>query len=294
MATCPICQQSEVQFYSQRHGYDLYDCNACQVFFVWPMPERVDDIYSIDYYKSTGEGKSFGYSNYEQDKEPMRNIFVKSLHTLDQIAPVKSVFDIGAATGYFLDLAKQLGWKTAGSEISAYAANQATAKGHQVWQGELPQLEIGEKFGVVTMWDVLEHLRDPHGYLQKVNNLLHDDGLLLINTIDRQSLWARLWGRYWNMIIPPEHLVYYSKVGLQKLLEQNGFRVITEKKLTKSFSLAYIFKVLYNWQGLVVWQRLSHFFDKPGWRRLRIPINLHDNIFILARKQVDVANNQTT
>ncbi len=294
MPSCPICRQNSVRWYSERHNHQLYDCSQCRILFVWPMPEEVANIYSADYYQSRANEKTFGYSDYEQDKEPMRRIFEEYLQRLEKIAPTRNIFDIGTATGYFLDLAKRDGWQTAGVEISAYAARQAADKGHRIWQGELPQLKIEGEFGVVTMWDVLEHLRDPHSYLQEINRLLLPQGLLLINTIDRQSLWARLWGRYWNMIIPPEHLVYYSSIGLKRLLEENGFVVLEQRKLTKSFSLAYIFKVLYNWQGIRMWQKLSHYFDNPRWRRFKIPINLRDNIFVLAQKQTDVADSKKT
>jgi len=56
----------------------------------------------------------------------------------------------------------------------------------------------------------------------------------------------------------------------------------------KKFSFAYIFKVLYNWQKLIIWKKLSNYFNNNNFsRKFYIPINLRDNILIIAKKNKD-------
>jgi len=214
----------------------------------------------------------------------MKSNFIGILEYMKAKVPAQSVFDVGAATGYFLDIAKSKNWATYGSEISNYSYGLAKAKGHRIVLGELDKYEDNLQFGMVTMWDVLEHLKDPSLYIKNVNKILKDDGWVLINTINADSLWAKLWGKNWNMIIPPEHLFYFSKENISRLLEDNGFQVVEYKKIFKKFSLSYIFKVLYNWRKIRVFKKLSIIFDNSFWRKLKIPIYLGDNIFVLAKK----------
>lgn len=90
------------------------------------------------------------------------------------------------------------------------------------------------------------------------------------------------------MIVPPEHLFYFSKKSLKILLNNNGFEIIKIEKLGKKFSLSYIFKILYEWQRVPVWRWLADFSNSRFWRRFKIPINVRDNIFVLAKKRKDV------
>lgn len=285
---CPICNSSRNKFYYQKNNCTLYRCLDCRLVFVFPIPDNLCDIYKQEYFQGAKISKKFGYVNYEKDKEPSKEMFIHYLNKLARMTEGRDIFDIGTATGYFLDLAKQRGWYTTGSEISSYAANIARQKGRNIFLGDLENFKAEKKFDVVTMWDVLEHLENPHKYIKIINRLLKKEGLLVINTIDKGSLWAKLWGKHWLLIIPPEHLFYYSKKNLNILLSQNGFEVLEIKKIGKKFTLTYIFQILYNSKCLEIWNKMAKFFNTEFWRKITIPINLRDNIFIIAQKAKDI------
>jgi len=247
---CPVCGSKRIEFYTEKNNYKLHKCLDCDLVFVFPLPDNLDSIYKEEYFKNDKKSKGFGYVNYEKDKEPMRVVFVRYLKRLEKMTEGRNIFDVGAATGYFLDLAHERGWKTYGSEISEYAAGLARKKDHTIFLGDLVGIKLQKGIDAVTMWDILEHLDNPIEYMKIINKILKPGGRLVINTIDRGSLWARFWGREWNMIIPPEHLFYYSRQNLKILLERTGFKIIETKKIGKKFSLSYIFKTLYVWQDL--------------------------------------------
>lgn len=256
------------------------------MFFVWPVPDNLQDIYGEVYYKGhSSNNEAFGYSDYEKDKEPMREVFIDYLKKIEKIVSGRKILDIGCANGYFLDLARQRGWQTYGVEISEYAVREAEKKGHRAFLGALDKLNIEERFDCIAMWDVLEHIPQPKDYLKIARGLLVEEGTLIINTIDKSSLWAKFWGKRWNAIIPPEHLLFFSGKNLNYLLDKTDFKILESHKIAKKFSLVYIFKVLYHWQGLKIFQKLSQWFDNKFWRKFKIPINLRDNIVIISKKK---------
>jgi hypothetical protein len=74
------------------------------------------------------------------------------------------------------------------------------------------------------MFDVIEHVRDPLAWLVRARELLAPGGLLVIETGDAASAWARLLGRRWYFLDPPQHLWYFTGASLEALLARAGFR----------------------------------------------------------------------
>lgn len=285
---CPICESQDHKLFCVKNNYHLYRCRDCQLVFVYPQPEDVSQIYDHDYFHNKETHGRHGYTDYDNDKEAMRHVFVLYLQKLEKLVSSRKILDIGCATGYFLDLARARGWQTFGIEISEYAATEANKRGHSAQvSADLKNVQFAE-LDAITMWDVAEHLRDPLDYFARVNKILKSGGALAINTVDKSSFWARVFGKRWHMFIPPEHLLYYSPSNLSLMLSKSGFEVLEIKKIGKKFSLAYIFKILYGWQGLKIYSKFSDYFDKSFWRHLAIPINLRDNMFIIAKKTKDV------
>lgn len=281
---CPICESDAIKFFLEKNNFRIYRCDECALFFVWPAPEDLEQIYSENYFKKNQESE-FGYVDYESDKAAMRSVFERALDELENLSEGRRIFDVGAATGYFLDLAAGRGWQTAGSEISEYAGSIARDKGHNIFLGHLASVDDSQSHDVITMWDVLEHLARPHDYLSKISRMLEPRGLLLINTIDGGSVWARLMGKRWHAILPPEHLHYFSIESLKKLLERHGFEILVIRKIGKKFSLPYIFRTLGAWQKLDFWHKAADLTDNSFWRKFAVPINLRDNIYLVARKK---------
>ncbi|PLX26231.1 hypothetical protein C0580_00355 [Candidatus Parcubacteria bacterium] len=281
---CPICKGEDHRLFCQKNDYDLHLCKNCNLVFVWPPPNVLDDVYSKNYFHKDDQDHKFGYTNYDQDKEMMRPVFVKHLDHFSSLVEGRKIFDIGSATGYFLDLAKQRGWDTYGIDISDYASQLAREKGHRAWAGkDLSVVDTEDKFDIVTMWDVLEHLPDPLVYLKELRSKMVEDSVLAVNTIDRGSLWAKMLGKRWQLIMPPEHLMYYTYKNLEDLFDKAGFEIIDKRKIGKKFSLPYIFHILHNSKNIPWFKSLSDFFDKPMWRKFAIPINVRDNIFVLVK-----------
>ena len=284
-AECTICRQPAVPNGTKK-GHALHKCTQCGHLFFWPLPEDTISIYTGDYFQGAKEG--FGYQDYDADKEVMTSTF---LHYLDLIQkqnpPQGPLLDVGAATGFFLNLARQRDWQVAGVEPSDAAASIGRSKQLDVRTGTLDQ-ELGwgaESFAVITMWDVIEHLRDPHHVLQNVSGLLKTGGILAINTPDASSILSRVLGTNWHLVIPYEHLNLFSCQSLAIALRAHGFEPILVTRIGKKFTLPYVMSTLAHWQGIHLWQWIADWSKRQSWHASGIPINLFDNVFVLARKQ---------
>ncbi len=279
---CKVCDSNQIAFFVCKNGFNLYRCAQCSLKFVYPVPNVTDQIYSSDYF--SGAEKGFGYVSYDEDKEAMREVFLSYLDKIESITKNKGkLLDIGAANGYFLGLAKSRGWDVCGVEISEYAANQARQNGFDVITGTMKDAKISpNSLDVVTMWDVIEHFIDPVAEMNMIVNILKPGGLLIVNTPDGNSLFARILGSKWHQLIPPEHLFYFNPYALVLFLKKYNLKPIVCSKIGKKFTLQYVSQIASNWQNMFRW--LPRLLKGTSIGNITLPINLYDNFFMIFQK----------
>jgi hypothetical protein len=88
----------------------------------------------------------------------------------------------------------------------------------------------------------------------------------------------------WPLIIPPEHIFYFNKEGIRRILKRSGFEVIEFRKIGKKFTLEYIFHTLSRWLKWPIFSKPLEFFRKNKLGKISIPIKLRDCVFVIARK----------
>jgi SAM-dependent methyltransferase len=144
--------------------------------------------------------------------------------------PHERLLDVGCGAGYFLDAARIAGWQVAGVELSESASQVARSLlGLDVFTGALADAAFPDgAFDLVTMFEVLEHMRDPGAALREANRVLRQGGLLAIevpNDMDAyRAALASAGNRWW--VIPPVHLYYFNASTLSRWLLMNGFEPV--------------------------------------------------------------------
>ena len=96
---------------------------------------------------------------------------------------------------------------------------------HQVHQGSLDNsLPFQpETFDVVTMWDLIEHLRHPLACLEKINRATKPGGLLVIWTPNvKNSIFVK---EQWLSYGIKQHIYFFSRNSLEQLLQKTGFKI---------------------------------------------------------------------
>jgi len=131
------------------------------------------------------------------------------------------------------------------------------------------------------MLDLFEHLNDPAQFLEKLKGLLNDKGHILMVTPNTNSLSAKILGKKWYLMDPPQHLFYWSNENIKEFLKVHGFNVINIKPLRKKFSLAYWFYLFSCWTGLKFLQKINFSI----FNRIIFPWIFKDNILVIAQKK---------
>jgi hypothetical protein len=128
--SCPVCEsRSEVRAWGMKRTHQMFQCRMCHARFVFPRPssEELKAFYSDVYF--FGGGAHGGYVDYDADKQAAHDSLISFLQKLERWVPEKgALLDVGAATGSFLEVAKERGWKVFGHEISEDAAGRARKK----------------------------------------------------------------------------------------------------------------------------------------------------------------------
>lgn len=240
---CALCGGSAHAWLDKR-GYPLWYCESCGCGFLAPssIPHDLRSLYDADYF----EGRSdFGYSSYNRDAALLERNFDQRLDWIESLHAPGRLLDVGCAYGMFLARARTRGWDISGVDVAEDCAEQARATGATIHIGDLLEVEFPGKYDVIAMLDVIEHLPDPAASLARCFELLLPGGVLVLETGDRDSPWARLLGRRWYFLDPPQHLFYFTPGSVEKVLRRSGFTGrIHSRRMGRHVSFSNIFHKL--------------------------------------------------
>ncbi len=280
---CEVCgvATSHHQLYV-KCGYPILRCGECGL----GSTEVTEDfnpalVYDESYFQG---GHSDGYADYIGSEQVLRREFRHTLERLQQYSPkTGGLLEVGCAYGFFLQEAQRY-YQCTGLEISTAAADFCRAHGLDVECGVVTRDFLVRRgpFDVVVMLDCLEHLPKPSEALHHLLDALREGGVLLLSTGDWSSLMARTLGRRWRLMTPPQHLFFFTRANLVRLLNRLGFRVAHCDRPWKLVPVGLALYQLFNRLGL----RTRGF---SSLNRIQLPLNLYDTIQVIAVKETHAA-----
>tara|TARA_R110000796_G_scaffold77799_3_gene173811 strand:+ start:5498 stop:6328 length:831 start_codon:yes stop_codon:yes gene_type:complete len=194
-----------------------------------PQPENLATYYeSEDYISHTDAKKSLVDKIYHT----VKGYNLKSkLSLIDSYtASNKRLLDVGAGTGDFLTEAKKYGWEVAGVEPNELARLKSSEKGVALLQN-LDAIPTGDKYEVITLWHVLEHLPDLESQIAKLVGLLTDNGTLVVAVPNFKSFDAKYYKEFWAAFDVPRHLWHFSKRSVQSIFAKHGMKLVRTKPM---------------------------------------------------------------
>ena len=220
--------------------FGVRECRRCGMLFRDPLPNARE-------LRAMYEDEAYHASPYfarewdpaELDASPEVRIQRAALACLSaELEPEvpRRVLDVGCGTGAFLRLARDAGYEVEGIELSGRLAERAEREaGLRVHVGDVEGTRLEEaRFGLITLWDVLEHVLDPEAVLEALARSLAPGGRIVVLTIDSGSLFNRLGAlahaatagrvqRQLELLYDARHNYYFTRATLLALLERTGF-----------------------------------------------------------------------
>jgi SAM-dependent methyltransferase len=137
------------------------------------------------------------------------------------------LLDIGAGTGAFVGYMEGCGWDVTGLEPDATARKVANTD-HQVQLLDIGQLFslAQDGFDAITLWHVLEHVHDLHGYMDQLKRLIRRSGRIFIAVPNYTSYDAKVYQENWAAYDVPRHLYHFSPAAMQTLVVGHGLQLL--------------------------------------------------------------------
>ncbi|WP_044172490.1 class I SAM-dependent methyltransferase [Flectobacillus major] len=243
---CPVCKNTTTTHFItckdhtvSHEAFNIVACTACGFKFTNPRPN------------ATEIGKYYQSEAYISHSNTSKGIVAKIYHQvrkitlLDKVKLINSLYhtkgkllDVGCGTGMFLNTAKEDGWQVNGIEPSDDARKLAEEITHTSIASEVLTAFTNQKFNIITMWHVLEHVHLLNETIDWLFNKIENDGKVIIAVPNYQSYDASVYQESWAAYDVPRHLYHFSKDTIKQLFAAHGFELV--KHLPMKFDSFYV------------------------------------------------------
>jgi len=224
----PAASRNDTKWYLQR-------CKSCNMIFLNPRPTEAassvfyDQAEYLPFSSAAGQQSLLSrvYAAARRYNLKWKRNVVSKIHRHGRL------LDVGCGTGEFLQKMQQAGWEVRGVERDPSAAQ--FAREHlqlKVITGGVEMLEqLHEKFEVITLWHVLEHLYQPKETLQKLKSMMSDEGVLIIAVPNVGGIDAKNYGEHWVALDVPRHVQHFTLSTLQEMAARAGLKLLRSQQL---------------------------------------------------------------
>jgi 2-polyprenyl-3-methyl-5-hydroxy-6-metoxy-1,4-benzoquinol methylase len=250
---CGVCRSQHFSFYSEckdhflsKEDFSLFKCHKCETLITWPqpLPNKIFSYYESEDYVSHNDTKK-GFIN-----RLYQIVKTRSLHNkIKLVSPLlsnHSLLDYGCGTGDFLLSCLNSGINAEGVEPDNGARLVATQKGLNVVTPEAFK-NTTARYGVITLWHVLEHTYYPAKTIEDLKSMLTDDGSIIIAVPNYQSHDALHYKDKWAAFDVPRHLFHFSKNSIQELANTTGLKLV--KTQAMNFDSFYVSMLSEKYKG---------------------------------------------
>ena len=198
--------------------FDVAICPGCNTGWTTPVPGNLDPYYPRTYRRYNAWVARVLSVLYGWRVSRWCRLYPKP----------GAALEVGCGDGVMLHALRSRGWEVCGTErTEAMAATARDRYGIRMYvDPEGPQAGH-DRFDLIILFQVLEHLSDPVAALKRAAALLGDGGRIVVGVPNRAS-WQAAFGRgAWFHLDVPRHLVHFTPTALAATAAQAGLRVET-------------------------------------------------------------------
>ena len=276
---CKICSNEKnntpyvlrEMMFGTKEAFDYFQCSNCDCIQIKEVPQNLGDYYPSNYYsfsETTYKVKKMNYFKklqYEhlsgvrpsllgaivsyKYKSGFADVYkwCKSMNMRDKNA---KILDIGCGGGEILKRLEALGFTDLTGSDPFIEKDVYLSDNLRLLKKDITELE--GKYDIIMLHHCLEHMDNHAEVLAQLDNLLAENGRLLI----RIPVYSKpLFDKYGVDLVtldPPRHLFIHSLESITSILEKQGFDVI------ESYYDANVFDIIASEQ----YQRDIELFDK--------------------------------
>jgi len=215
----------DIEYATTADEFAYLRCQTCGVLFIDPVPEsRLSEIYPSNYYSYAAPGSSPVHAI----KALLDRRFFRTI--LQQIAGERlSVLDVGGGAGWELKALRESDARvnrTQVVDLDPGAQKLAETNGHGYFCGRIEEFQSEQRFDLIVLLNLIEHVRYPCDVMRKIRTLLAPGGLILVKTPNWEALDARLFrDASWAGLHCPRHWVLFTRRSFEKLARDAGLGV---------------------------------------------------------------------
>jgi len=226
---CNLCGADDCKsLHSLEEEGDIVRCRRCGLVYRNPRPTQREIDKWYEQHLHLTEYKTLYGVEYTQDRQNISKIAQQRLGALNSLVKPAKILDVGCAAGFFLDVARTLGWDPYGVEISPYIAKFAREEMKlKVFEGELPQAKFKDNlFNATTIWYVLEHTQDPFAILKEMARVTARGGIVAVSCPNIGGTYYKFCTKEWLKEQPSLHHFYdFSAKTLKGMMDRAGLKV---------------------------------------------------------------------
>lgn len=240
---CPLCARPGTPRFVRPDGLELCLCDRCGTYFVSPAPDEAQLCALYDGYHDKLRVRAFAGTKWHararapsmarpdelvrhiQGRAPLEDLRIQELASMLSLGE-KRVLDVGCGAGALLWALERLGARGTGVDVDPLAvrfARERLGLG-DVRRGSLEQVAPGERFDLVALQDIVEHVLRPRELIEAAAGHLEPGGLLYLWTpsatlVEREAEPLVFRADF-------EHLQFLQSGGIQLLASELGFQIL--------------------------------------------------------------------
>lgn len=226
---CPVCGDPDGQQLFVRAGFLIAQCPTCTHVYV---QNRMKEEYLQGLYAGSVSEQTYRRIRASEfHKRYWRAVYSKYLDYFASLGCAnKNVIDVGCGAGNFLDACRELtDYIPHGLDFCEDSFDfivSVTGRDNYYYRQPIEDVDFGDKrFGLITMWGVLEHLVTPGSVLKKCGEILAPGGRVLVMVPNLFSRAFKILGISTPTIYPRAHLHYYTEGSMERLSRDAGLEI---------------------------------------------------------------------